>query len=412
MGIPSPAYTVFACSLMFFWNIGFRMVFFALVPIMARDIGFSTGQAGLLVGVFYLGYSLSVWGSAFIPGKRKPMIVAGAFITLLFLLLMTKTRSFSGLMVWAPLCGAGAGFYLPRGLALLADASEDSHRGRNISIHEIAAVLGMMLGPLSVSKLMAYWNWDTILNGWGLSVLIAVLVLLGVADNSPVRASRTTGHRIRPDKIFFSLTVVGGSIFLIIVGFTSVLPLIMVNVWQINAAYAASYLGLTRLAGILGPLIGGILSDRWGRIRILLIFCCISMLALVAMMFNKFGWVFTSLLLLMTITSNGSTPVWATLVTESYPPEEKDKAFGVISGSASLLGSVLSPSIFGMLIDAFPLPVTFAVAALGTLGGIWILRRIPYLNQNRDRRLPTVGLDGTAFQDKKGETMRGGMHGK
>ena len=394
MGILNPLYTVFACSLMFFWNIGFRMMFFALVPVMARDIGFTTSQAGLLVGVFYLGYSLLVWCSAFIPGKRKTVIVAGALVSLFFLLLMTQVRSFPVLLVLALLCGAGAGFYLPRGVSLLADASDNRSRGRNMSFHEIAAVLGMMLGPLYVGKMLAFWSWKEILITWGLTVIIPVLIILGVADNSLSQNTRANEYRLGPGKILFSFIVVGGCIFLILVGITSVLPIVMVNVWNIDAAYAASYLGLTRLAGVLGPLIGGTLSDSWGRVRVLVIFFSISLLTLFAMMFTKFSWMFTLFWILLTITISGSTPVWVTLITESYPPGEKDKAFGVISGSASLIGSVLSPTIFGLLIERFPLPVSFAAAALGTLGGICVLRRLPkLLQQQKNLRLSTVGLD-------------------
>lgn len=392
MRVSNQAFTVFACFLMFFWSIGLRMVFFALVPVIASDLGLSTSQAGLLVGVFYLGYSIAVWGSAFIPGRRKPVIIAGALSSLMFLVLLTEFRSFPILLVLAPLCSAGAGIYLPRGIGLLTDASNNRNRGRNLSFHEIAAVLGMVLGPLYVSKMLAHWNWSEILLSWGLVELIALIVLLGVIDNSPPKNTGDNKQQFRPNSLFFSLAGLGGCIFLIIVGLTSVLPIIMVDVWHMAPAFAASYLGLTRISGVLGPLIGGILSDRVGRIKVLLMFFSITLLSIIGIMFTSFGWLFTSCLLVMTMASNGCTPVWVSIVSESYPPAEKDKAIGLVTGSASLLGSVLSPPVFGLLIEHFPISVSFGAAALGTLGGVWILLRLPNILQKQARQAVVVGL--------------------
>ena len=110
--------------------------------------------------------------------------------------------------------------------------------------------------------------------------------------------------------------------------------------------------GFTYLTSMLGSLIGGTLSDRWGRTLTTLLFSCLSLV------FSfTFGWMLGwSLAILFIIAacynlaSIADSSIYSTALTELVEPQHIGAAYAVRSVMGFGAGAV-SPWIFGLVMD-------------------------------------------------------------
>lgn len=366
-------YILFSCWLTFFWIISLRAVFFTLVPLISKDLGFLPGQSGLLVGMLFLGYTVAVWLSSFIPVGTKNLIICGILLSLACQAALMGVATFEMLLPVTFLISFGGGLYLPRAISLISDISNDGNRGKMISIHEQAPVIGVILGPLFVYKILPHLSWKSILLTWGIVGVLAILFFLRIPDQLTVGKSRGRGgeNKYRIDAGFICFSISGICLFMMTMGLVSVLPLILVDAWGREPSFAASYIGLTRLIGVIGLPVAGAISDRFGRFNILLIQLAIVFACLILMVVSGFNNVFTFAWVLMTFAISGAPAVLFSSINEYYSPEVKDKVLGAISGISSLLGQVAAPMAFAFLIERYPPEVAFFSAAGIVLFG-WV----------------------------------------
>jgi FSR family fosmidomycin resistance protein-like MFS transporter len=137
---------------------------------------------------------------------------------------------------------------------------------------------------------------------------------------------------------------------------------------------AGASLSILEAAGVVGALLGGSLSDRFGRRSILFA----SMLATPLFMFVFLtigGWLHILLLLAMGLTALSVTPVIMALVQESFP-ENRALANGAYMALSFVLRSVVIV-ILGAIGDLFSLRVAFVVGAVVPLLGLPFVLLLP-----------------------------------
>lgn len=138
--------------------------------------------------------------------------------------------------------------------------------------------------------------------------------------------------------------------------------------------FAGASLSVLELAGVVGALLGGSLSDRLGRRSILFA----SMLAtpLLMFVFLTIGrWLHILLLLAMGLTALSVTPVIMALVQESFP-DNRALANGAYMALSFVLRSVVIV-ILGAIGDLFSLRVAFVVGAVVPLLGLPLILLLP-----------------------------------
>lgn len=376
-------YILFTCWFTFFWIISLRAVFFTLAPVISGELGLMPGQAGLLLGTLFFGHSVAVWLSNFIPIGRRMIVTGGILLTIAGLFGLTAVSTFELLLSVTFIISFGGGLYLPRGLSLISDISNAGNRGRMIGIHEQAPIIGIVLGPLFVYVMLPHLDWEYIILTWGIIGIFAILFFLRIPDR--LAAGNAPGRRGKSgckfDAGFICYSIAGTSQFMMMMGLVSVLPLLLVNAWGKEPSFAASYVGLTRLTGVIGLPIAGAVSDRFGRLNILLsqmgiVFVCLPLMAVCG-----YGDVFTLAWVLMTFAVSGAPTVLFSSISEYYP-EVKDKMLGAISGISSLLGLVAAPAAFAYLIGRYPPHVIFFSAAVIVLLG-WVAVLYLYVSKKR-----------------------------
>jgi FSR family fosmidomycin resistance protein-like MFS transporter len=275
--------------------------------------------------------------------------------------------------------GIFAGFYHPSAVPALSSLFED-RRGKVIGLHVIGGSIGFGIGPFIGTAIAATLNWHMAFTILCLPSLIAGLwVALWLRKIEPAalsssqRASATGGGK--------SVTETGGPtlsqvlksvapivILVVIVTFTSgsllpFLPLYLVDHHGITVTMASIWTSIVRSAGIVGSLLGGWLSDRWGNKRTVLV----SLIAIgpVMLLFTTVNYFVVLAVIMMTIGilwTMRETAVQTYLMGKT-PLNLHGIVFGIYFGIGMQGQSLLQP-LYGGLMDTFGIANVFFGVAL------------------------------------------------
>ncbi len=128
---------------------------------------------------------------------RRPVMLTGAFIFLLFTLLIACSNSMEQFLLARYFQGMGLCFIAVIGYATLQEIFAEMDAIRLIAVLANVACLAPLLGPLAGASFILYFHWR------GIFVLIGVLALLALWGiwrfmPEPVGAIKNDGERIKP----------------------------------------------------------------------------------------------------------------------------------------------------------------------------------------------------------------------
>lgn len=378
-------------------------VWFAFSAVMRLPLGhwgLDQGAAGLILAALQLGYMLLVVPVGLLSDRYDPrtiMAAGAATAGLLTALLALWARGFWPAFLLRGLTGmAMAGVYTP-GIRLLSSWFP-TQRGLAIGLFVGAVDLGsasaLLTGPLANAI------------GWrGVLLLVAVaawtgaLILWLAVPPTPDRTRRSAPLRLRAVLHPALLLANGGYMahmweiyamwgwigpFLDAVLRAKGLPAATALAWGDAGAF------LIIAAGAPAALVAGRLSDRFGRIRVILVLLGTS--SLISLFYGFLGglpfWLLVLLGLVYGFAVAGDSPVFSVAITELGDPAYLGTALAV----QSVLGyatTVFSTSAFGFVTARFGWGPAFAMLGVGAAGGLPL---VSWLGRHAAaRRLAGVG---------------------
>ena len=194
--------------------------------------------------------------------------------------------SYITLLIAMLIMGVFAGAYHPSAVPAISSLFHD-RRGKAIGLHMIGGSIGFGLGPFAATAIAATIGWHLAFLILCIPSLIAGLwVALWLRKIEP---AATAGQ-----EVFHSMTQTPGTgdramtlgqvlkslsliiILVVVVTFTSgsllpFVPLYLVDHHGLTSTMAAIWTSVIRASGIVGSLLGGWLSDRWGNRRTVLL---------------------------------------------------------------------------------------------------------------------------------------------
>ncbi|MHB8993506.1 MAG: MFS transporter [Chloroflexota bacterium] len=347
-----PPYAVIACSVVFFWSISIRAIIYTVMPTIAADLQLSSAMAGLVIAAMLLGYCVGSWWAGWLPFDRKNRIVAGVLLSVVGAALFAVAGHLLVLLGAGFLVGLGVGIYLPLGLALLVEVGGSRRQAYYLSVHELAATLGSYSGSASVALILLWTDWHGSVLAWCAIGVVALLAMILVKDPGGEKRHRESSHqKVGLDRTLVFSVISYGVGTILVMGLVSMLPLILVRAWGLEQAAAASVVGNTRLAGLVGVIVAGLVADRWGHARVLFGLQLLCVIGGVAMSLDGYGPLFQAGLMVLAAGASGNITLVPVVVTGAYPPAQRERAMAVSSGVGGFLGMVAAPALFGVLLD-------------------------------------------------------------
>ncbi|HEV2581200.1 MAG TPA: MFS transporter, partial [Ktedonobacteraceae bacterium] len=376
-----------------------------IYPLIQVEYHLSYTQIGLIVAVPNAvgGLIQVVFGllSRFI--LRKVMLGVGNIFVGISTFFTGTIVGFWSLMTWSMLAKLAGAPQHPVGSSYLTDRYGRRRHGYALAWHVAGGNIGTLAVPLIAGPLLGVWGWRPVLYLAalpGILIGIAILILVdehGLLDKRDVRRASSsdvpsTGSDDRlpqareriSTRLYKTLVEPLRNRTLAIIMLVSIIaaggrglgnvttyvPLYLQNVLHLNAGLISVFFTLLLLGSVLGPLLGGRLSDRLGRRRLLFFFYGASSLALLLFLVlaapGRPLWLVPLSLVLMGFVIYAESPLLQAYLADTASPAMRDAAFGLYFSLAFGIGSIWS-AVLGWMIDHFGFGSAFWTMALSFL---------------------------------------------
>ena len=253
----------------------------ALIPLLKGDLG-NYGTLGLLTSLVFLFYG---WGSfpvGFLADRvsKKRLISASMAMCGVSAILVSLSHSLPVTALALILLGIGASLYHPPGYASMALLSPEM-RGRYMGIQGLGGDLGMAISFFTTTAIGSYLGWRNAFLAWGvLGVVMAVVDMATIIDETvqvdptvarlgyleTLRRMFTTDH-LRNLLLVSVIVVCSGALWN---GVSAFILAYINEVKGVGLLIAGGLSTFKYTIGAFGNVLGGELSDRLGRRKILL----------------------------------------------------------------------------------------------------------------------------------------------
>jgi MFS family permease len=366
--------------------------FALLVPFLARDLGLTFSQIGVLVALRQAMSTVVNLPAGMIVdtmGKRNLLMgLALAWASVPYLV-VAATSSYWLMLLCMVIVGIGVFLWHPAAITSISEFYP-SQRGYGLALHELGANLGDTLAPVAAGALLVYLSWRQVLAAnvaLGLVVVFVIVRLLAHLHRQRTEVS-TRGRSVKEymdglralvrNANLLMLALVSGIRSLTQNGLSTFLPLYLVYELRLPGALVGLYLAVMQASGMVATPLAGTLSDRVGPKRVATTGMMTTSLIVLAFAFLDLGAAFVAVLALMGFFLYSMRPAMFRWALGVVPREYEGTAVGALFTTQATF-STLMPLIGGFLADRFGLLSVFYFVAGAVLVGNLALLAVPDL---------------------------------
>jgi MFS transporter, FSR family, fosmidomycin resistance protein len=382
----------------------FHMLLPPLFPLFVRDFGVGYAELGLLVTAFFVVSGIGQALAGFLVDRvgARPVLFAALGCFVAAAAAGASAQGFDGLLLAAVIAGIGNSPFHPVDFTILNKRVSSPRLGHAFSVHGISGNLGWAIAPvvqLGIVALTGSWRWALMACGaWALFVLLLLVWQRdAVDDRSPgVRAATSADERDASAGAFSFLRL--PSVWLCFLFFffsTCTLSAIqsfagpaLAKMYTLPIATTAYVVTGYMVAGALGMVAGGFLTNRGLRLEQVIGLCLAASASLLALV-GSGVLPATSALVVAALSGFGvglAGPSRDMLIRRASPQGATGRVYGTVYSGLDL-GFALASPMFGAILDrghadgvfygaAFSLALGIGAASLVGLGVAMSSRRV------------------------------------
>jgi MFS family permease len=337
----------------------------ALTPVLIEELNITRGAMGLLITAYFLIYGVMQFPSGFLAsilGPRRSIVWFTA-LTCVGCVLFWMSYSYELLFAAQFIMGIGTSVFYINAVTLIGRWFPSDKRATAIGVLSASSGVGAFASYMGLPLAVTLWgDWRTLY----LAMLVVLVVNWGmnfflIKDGPQDATPQPTKKKIDIAGSFKS--VLGTRAFyppligFIMTGFTFVLyswiTQYLIEAKGLTYVEAGLASSIGTVAGFIGCLLVGVVSDRLGKRKLPVIFFLLAnTLLLAVLIFLPAGLgvaPYTAIWFLMGISGS----VWIlffSIVSEVLPPENSGIGLGIMNGSSTILSSLATP-VYGSLVD-------------------------------------------------------------
>jgi sugar phosphate permease len=349
------------------------------MPLIRDDLQISYTQAGMLLSLLSVSYGLIQFPSGILSdtfnNKRLLLVV-----TLSLVPVMVGVRFSQGLLSLGTslfLTGLFIGSSTPISFSILSKTFP-KRTGTLLGVYNTAPSIAQFVGTYISGVLASEYNWHWVYYLWILLALsLATLVWFFIKptetliESSPINVKTVKALLSDKTLLYFLLPFVAHSVC----AFSTLTmnPLYMVEVYRLDVTQTATIYGATRFLGLFGSFIGGFLSDRFSKTKLLLTSLVTTAICIYAFTTLPYGLWTIGILSLQAMSINLFFPTIYSLIVRLTPLSTRGKAQGLYNSVAFTIGGV-APYIMGVITDASSFQQAFTFPLLiAVIGILWLI---------------------------------------
>jgi MFS family permease len=365
--------------------LGGRIVYPALLPLIAADFGIDYATAGLLVGVLWTAYSLMQFPGGVVAdwaGERAVLTLSlvASFVGMTAIFL---APAFGAFVVATAILGVGNGIYGTTRVTVLSDTFPDMDTTA-ISINQASGNLGNTVFPVVAGGIAAAVGWRL---GFGFLVPLFALTAVAVWVVVPRRTSPPAedGESVRETMTAVAAAVrgrevllVAGVLFLLMFlyqSLTGFLTTYLVEAKGLGADTAATLYGAFFASATVVQFVSGLVSDRYGQRVALGLFVGAAVPAFVALPFASGVWQLLVVVVLLSATLGAFPPSHAYAV-RALPAAVQGSGYGLLRTLYIAFGAT-GPPLVGLMADVGRFDEAFFLLAAVALAASLSSRLLP-----------------------------------
>ncbi|WP_319526610.1 MFS transporter [uncultured Desulfosarcina sp.] len=348
-------FPIFFLASIFFLNFLSRIILAPLLPTVEQDLGISHGTAGSLFLLISVGYFAALLASGFVSARllHRRTIVLSSVALGLALYLVAFSHGLFGMRAGLILVGMAAGLYLPSGIASITHLVDPRHWGKALAIHEVAPNLAFVAAPLLAEFMLGWISWRTVLVVLG-SLTIASSITFSrfgrggdFPGSAPGFGACKTLFRLPAFWIMTVLFMLGISST---IGIYTMLPLFLVSEHGMDRSLANELIGLSRLLSIAMALLAGVVNDRLGPKRTLMVVLFLTGTMTILLGLLPGFWLVLLVFVQPLMAVSFFPPAFA-LLSSVGPPEVRNISVSLAVPMGFMVGGGVMPLFIGLMGD-------------------------------------------------------------
>jgi MFS family permease len=352
-----------------------------LLPFIRDEFNLDYTRAALVVSAFSIPYGLSQLPGGWLAdrfGARRLILIGISGVALAGLIVGLST-SYTLLLAALFTMGALGGGYHPSAPAAISRVTAASHRGSALGLHMIGGSISYFVAPLAAGGIAALWGWRMPFIGLAVPAIafgIAFYFILGRHDRAAARvepmapvatASAVAEPAVQVDWLrMVTLLVLTSASAAAVLAVVSFIPLYLVDVFHYAEYNAAAAIALFYSTGLWASVAGGYLSDRIGRVRVVVLFGLIAGPALALLDRSGSTVALMGLLLLLGVGLYARAPASESYVVGHAPRDKRSTVLGFYYFGSMEGSGVLAP-VVGFLIDSYGFHTAFVASGVALL---------------------------------------------
>ncbi len=358
----------------------------ALLPFIREDLGLSYLQSGLLLSSYVVTSGVSQILGGWIGDKmdRRKVMIAGLCGMGLAAIAVGLSSTYHSMLVVFVLMGIVVGAYHPSAISMVSERFEEEKRGKAIALHMLGGSTGYAIGPVVGGLIAGTLGWRAAFIILSIPALAAIPIVItklkspavpGVCHLTvPSKSERDTAGESAVKHINFgsvlrNLAFVGGLAITIQFAVGSAMaffPLYLVDKYAMTSATASIWLGAVRGAGMVGTVLGGWLSDFWGRRNSVILAFAATGPVFFAVSELPFNYALIAVWLFFGMLMQFRQATVQPYLMGHTPPQYRARVFGIYFGLGMEGQSLIQP-VIGHFMDIIGIVRVYSVIALGSL---------------------------------------------
>ena len=358
----------------------YTATFYLLLPLIGKELGLSYAQIGLIMTVQHFAAAVSNLPGGMIVdtvGQKGYLMAASLFWVGVPYAFMSVTHDFWMLLICVTLVGIGNNIWHPAAIPTLA-YRYPKRKGLVLSFHGMGGNLGEAFAPVVVGALLAAFSWRevVVINVVpGVTMAVLILVMLGAfatgksadsinaaGDQRNVREYMKDVWKLLQNRGLMMVSLSASLRTMTQAGLLTFLPVYLAYELGYSTVVVGICMTVIQVAGFVAGPVGGYLSDKMGRRRVVMSSMILSGVMVVGMVLAGKSPLFVVFIALIGFFLYGMRSVLQAWAIEVTPRNLAGAGVGVQFGVTSL-GSAISPVLFGIVADATSLYTGFYLLA-------------------------------------------------